>query len=99
MQNRACLALLAILVCHPVIAQEGVSSNSKQRTEQQKPGLPPPYYYYPNGAPTTSHVELSCDDAIKAALAHSSQAELSHIDEEIALREITVARGSFFPAL
>ena len=100
MQNRACLVALAIFVfSFAAIAQEGVSRNPKQRTAPQKPTLPPPYYYYPNGAPTTSHVELSCEDAIASALAHSSQAELSHIDEEIASREIAVSRGSFFPAL
>lgn len=82
-----------------VRAQEGVSHDAKQRTAQQKPGLPPPYYYYPNGAPTTSHIELSCSDAIQAALAHASQAQLSNIDEQIASHEIAISRGSFFPAL
>ena len=42
---------------------------------------------------------MSCEDAIAEALTHASQAALSHIDEEIASREIAVARGTFFPAL
>lgn len=94
------VVVLTLLACSPaLVAQEGVSKGAKQRSEQQKPGLPPPYYYYPNGAPTTAHIELSCEDAIHAALAYASQAELSRIDEEVAARELAISRASFFPAL
>ena len=100
MKTNACVVVLTFLTFSPaLVAQEGVSKGGKQRTEQQKPGLPPPYYYYPNGAPTTAHVELSCEDAIQAALAHASQADLSAIDENVAARELAISRASFFPAL
>lgn len=100
MHLRVWLLMAAAAVCPAMLrAQEGVSRGTKQRTTQQKPGLPPPYYYYPHGAPTTSHVELSCDDAVHSALEHASQYFLSQTDEAIAAREIEVSRAAFFPAI
>ncbi len=55
MNMRLCVlvAVIATVTGH-VSAQEGVSRGAKQRTAQQKPGLPPPYYYYPNGKAISS---------------------------------------------
>lgn len=94
-----CVTLAAVGTCAALFAQEGVSTGSRQRTEQQKRGLPPPYYYYPRGAPTTSHTELSCSDAIRSALQHASQFTQSEIDEQIAGREVTIARAGFMPVV
>ena len=100
MHLRTWLGIAVISVCSGGLhAQEGVSKGTKQRTSPQKVGLPPPYYYYPNGAPTTSHIELSCDDAVRASLEHASQYQLSQTDEAIAAREIEVSRAAFFPAI
>ena len=100
MRLRIWLWIAAVVGAAAILyAQEGVSRGTKQRTAQQKPGLPTPYYYYPNGAPTTSHMELSCDDAVQASLQHASQYELSQTDEAIAAREIDVSRAAFFPTI